>query len=125
MTVGICVASSQKLSFLICVMEGLPTFWVRIFFIVAALSLHCFCAAFCSCGAWASLCGGFSSCGTWPLGLPGFSSGSRWAQELWFPGSRVQAWYLWGTGLTGLCHMESSRTRDQMCLLYGQADSYH
>ena len=52
----------------------------------------------------------------WPLGLPGFGSGSRWAQELWFLGSRVQAWYLWGTGLTALYHVESSRTRDQMCV---------
>lgn len=35
---------------------------------------------------------------------------------MWFLGSGVQAWYLWGTGLTALCHVESSLTRDQMCV---------
>lgn len=49
-------------------------------------------------------------------GCPGIGSGSRWARELWFLGSRVQAWYLWGTGLPALRHVESSPTRDQMCV---------
>ena len=64
---------------------------------------------------WAPLRGGFSS---WNVasGCPGIGSGNRWARELWFPGSRGQAWYLRGTGLPALRHMESSRTRDQMCV---------
>ena len=47
-----------------------------------------------------SRCTGFSSCGTW-------------AQQLWFPGSRVQAQQLWRTGLVAPWQVGSSWIRDR------------
>ena len=66
-----------------------------------------------SCSAWASHCSGFSCCRGQARGHAGFSSFSTWAQELWLPGSRAQAQYLWCTGLVALQHVGSSWIRDR------------
>ena len=87
-------------------------FWLHwVFFAAHGLSLVA------ASGGYSSLwCAGFSL--WWLLLLQstgcrraGFSSCGTWAQQLWLASSRVQAQYLWRTGLVALRHVGSSWTR--------------
>ena len=73
------------------------------------------------CGVWAFYCRGFSHCGA--HGHAGFSSCSWQTQQLQLLGSSALAQQLWYTGLAAPRHVESSRRRDQNCLLHWQANS--
>ena len=66
-----------------------------------------------SCDVWASHCSGFFCFGAQALWCMSFSSCSTWAQQLWFPGSRVQAQQLRDPGLVAKWQVGSYWIRDQ------------
>ena len=59
---------------------------------------------------------GVSCFGAQALGLLGFSSCGVWAQWVQLRSSSAPAQLLWGMGLVGAWHVESSWTRDQTCV---------
>ena len=91
----------------------LQNLYLFIYLFMAVLGLRC-CAGFSlvveSSGYslvvvhWLLIIGGFSCCGTWVL--------SCGLQQLWFQGSRVQAQYLWYTGLIAPQFVGYSGPRD-------------
>ena len=90
--------------------------FVRLFifiYLLAVLGLRC-CPGFSlvvASGGHSSLKGrGFSCFGSWALRL--FSNCGTWAQYLQLLNPRVQAQYLWFTGLAALRDVRSSQTRD-------------
>ena len=91
-------------------------------FILAALGLHRFSWAFCSCSEWelvsscgakASHCGGFSFCRAQTLDTWDSVKLQHSGLVAVAPSSRAQTQQLWHTGLAALQHVESSLTRDR------------